>query len=398
MRAISSSDGTSRFSKLRCGLRMPLLTAIERRRSDVIAQCGGPTRCALAHSTPDAQLPALRRAPPEHRSTRTCCGRSARTACGVQTKQGEDALAVAGRADALPDGARRGGHHRALDQGFVRQGDRRAVRVHQRRPDAGRARGVRLRLVGRRGRPRRRRPRAGCSPATSGRAPTATRSTTSHRPRRRRPGLRPAAAPDPEAARPAAGPHGADEPVDPAGQPPRRAGVKSRNTIAPCHGWIHALVFGDKLHLVHNQRSGDTPIGVPVQHGPVHGARADDRAAHRATSSSSTCTGSSTRTSTPTSSTPSTRCSRASRAALPTLALTEAGRAITDIHDFRAEHFELTDYDPHPGIRGIPVLDVIACVVAHSAQRRDRPRRRAAVAPADRPAALPRAHHGRHGA
>ena len=24
------------------------------------------------------------------------------------------------------------------------------------------------------------------------------------------------------------------------------------------------------------------------------------------------------------------------------------GRAITDIHDFRAEHFELTDYDPHP--------------------------------------------------
>ena len=69
------------------------------------------------------------------------------------------------------------------------------------------------------------------------------------RPRRRRPGLRPAPAPDPEAARPAAGPHGADEPVDPAGQPPRRADVKSRNTIAPCHGWIHALVFGDKLHL-----------------------------------------------------------------------------------------------------------------------------------------------------
>jgi len=29
----------------------------------------------------------------------------------------------------------------------------------------------------------------------------------------------------------------------------RAAGVKSRNTIAPCHGWIHALVFNDKLHL-----------------------------------------------------------------------------------------------------------------------------------------------------
>jgi thymidylate synthase len=28
---------------------------------------------------------------------------------------------------------------------------------------------------------------------------------------------------------------------------------------------------------------------------------------------------------------------------------------VTDVHDFRAEHFELTDYDPHPPIRGIPV-------------------------------------------
>jgi thymidylate synthase len=41
--------------------------------------------------------------------------------------------------------------------------------------------------------------------------------------------------------------------------------------------------------------------------------------------------------------------------ALPTLALTEAGRSIADIHDFRAEHFELTDYHPHPAIGGIPV-------------------------------------------
>ncbi len=40
---------------------------------------------------------------------------------------------------------------------------------------------------------------------------------------------------------------------------------------------------------------------------------------------------------------------------LPTLRLNEAGRRVTDIHDFRAEHFELTDYDPHPAIVGIPV-------------------------------------------
>ncbi len=135
----------------------------------------------------------------------------------------------------------------------------------------------------------------------------------------------------------------------------RERGVKSRNTIAPCHGWIHALVFGEKLHLVHNQRSGDTPIGVPsnmaqytalglmleqltgyefveyvhwIQYAHIYAPQleaVDEMLAREPR-------------------------------ALPTLQLTEAGRRIADIHDFRAEHFELTDYDPHPAIAGIPVL------------------------------------------
>ena len=42
-------------------------------------------------------------------------------------------------------------------------------------------------------------------------------------------------------------------------------------------------------------------------------------------------------------------------ARLPTVQLTEEGRKVTDIHEFRAEHFELSDYDPHPSISGIPV-------------------------------------------
>jgi thymidylate synthase len=135
----------------------------------------------------------------------------------------------------------------------------------------------------------------------------------------------------------------------------RERGVKSRNTIAPCHGWVHALVFGEELHLVHNQRSGDTPIGVPsnmvqytalglmleqltgyelveyvhwVQYAHVYVNQLDavDELLAR------------------------------EPRRLPTLRLTEAGRAIDDIHDFRAEHFELCDYDPHPAIPGIPVL------------------------------------------
>ncbi len=135
----------------------------------------------------------------------------------------------------------------------------------------------------------------------------------------------------------------------------RQAGIKSRNTIAPCHGWVHALVYGDELHLVHQQRSGDFPVGVPsnmvqymalglmleqltgyqlveyvhwISHAHIYANQLDavDEMLERE---------------------PRT---------LPTLQLSEAGRQISDIHDFRSEHFELTDYFPHPAIRGIPVL------------------------------------------
>lgn len=135
----------------------------------------------------------------------------------------------------------------------------------------------------------------------------------------------------------------------------RTATIKSRNTIAPCHGWIHAMVLGDKLHIIHNQRSGDTPVGVPsnmvqytalglmlehligyefveyvhwIQYAHIYANQLDavDEMLGR------------------------------EPRALPTLELTEAGKRVTDIHDFRAEHFTLSDYDPHPGIRDIPVL------------------------------------------
>lgn len=131
--------------------------------------------------------------------------------------------------------------------------------------------------------------------------------------------------------------------------------TKSRNTIAPCHGWIHALVFGDKLHLVHNQRSGDTPIGVPANMAQytalglmlehltgyefaeyVHWIQYAHIYANQISYVDEML-------------------EREPRA-LPTLRLNETGQRVTDIHDFRAEHFELTDYHPHPSIRNIPVL------------------------------------------
>ena len=134
----------------------------------------------------------------------------------------------------------------------------------------------------------------------------------------------------------------------------RGAEVKSRNTIAPCHGWVHALAFNGKLHLVHNQRSGDTPIGVPsnmaqytalglmlehltgyefveyvhwIQYAHIYVDQLEAVEEMLA---------------------------REPRA-LPTLQLNEAGRQVQDIHDFRGEHFELLDYHPHPAIVRIPV-------------------------------------------
>jgi thymidylate synthase len=135
----------------------------------------------------------------------------------------------------------------------------------------------------------------------------------------------------------------------------REQGVRSRNTIAPCHGWIHAMVFNGKLHLVHNQRSGDTPIGVPsnmVQYNAlglmieqltgyelveyVHWIQYAHIYVNQIEQVDEILTREPRR--------------------LPTLQLTEAGRAITDVHDFRGEHFEILDYEPHPSIRDIPVL------------------------------------------
>lgn len=134
----------------------------------------------------------------------------------------------------------------------------------------------------------------------------------------------------------------------------RERGVRSRNTIAPCHGWIHALVFGDKLHLIHNQRSGDTPIGVPsnmaqytalglmIEHLTgyelveyVHWIQYAHIYADQLPYVEEML-------------------AREPRA-LPSLRLTAQGREVEDIHDFRPEHFELSDYHPHPPIGKIPV-------------------------------------------
>lgn len=133
----------------------------------------------------------------------------------------------------------------------------------------------------------------------------------------------------------------------------RGRGKTPRTTIAPCHGWVHVRIIGDKLHLHMFQRSGDVPVGVPsnmVQYAAlalmleqVTGFAA---ARYYHTISDAHIYADQLDQ-------VHVMLEREPRR-LPTVYLNEAGRAVSDIHDFRAEHFELADYDPHPGLR-IPV-------------------------------------------
>ena len=129
-----------------------------------------------------------------------------------------------------------------------------------------------------------------------------------------------------------------------------------RVTIAPCHGWVYARILGGKLYLIMNQRSGDVPVGVPsnmIQYAALalflghltgfeptayihtiwdaHIYKDQVEYVHQVIE-------------------------REPRP-LAKVVLNETGLAATDIHQFHGDLFELTEYDPHPGIRGIPVAE-----------------------------------------
>lgn len=134
----------------------------------------------------------------------------------------------------------------------------------------------------------------------------------------------------------------------------RGTGKLRKAVLAPCHGWVHVRVLNGRIHLHMFQRSGDLPIGVPsnaIQYaaltlmlshltdfepGTYYHTISDahiyeDQIAHVKAMLDR------------------------SPGRLPSVTLNAEGRSVTDIHDFRGHHFDLADYHPHPGIRGIPV-------------------------------------------
>jgi thymidylate synthase len=134
----------------------------------------------------------------------------------------------------------------------------------------------------------------------------------------------------------------------------RGEGKTPQTTISPCHGWVHVRVLGGGLHLHMFQRSGDVPVGVPsnmIQYAALllmlEQLTGIEAAAYYHTISDAHIYADQldhVRL----------MLSREERR-LPSVRLTADGQKITDIHEFRAEHFEIADYAPHPYIGGIPV-------------------------------------------
>jgi thymidylate synthase len=125
-------------------------------------------------------------------------------------------------------------------------------------------------------------------------------------------------------------------------------GPNRKVIVAPCHGWLHFRVLGERLHMTMNQRSADTPIGVPfnmIQYAAlllmicqvtgyepgnyVHGFVGD---AHIYENQVDKVRELLTRQPRP----------------FPTLHLNPD---IKDFFAFRADDFELREYEPHPGMK-----------------------------------------------
>ena len=132
------------------------------------------------------------------------------------------------------------------------------------------------------------------------------------------------------------------------------AGKQPRTTIAPCHGWVHVRVLDGGLHVHMTQRSGDVPVGVPanmIQYAAL-ALMLEQLTGYRAVAYYHTISDAHIYTD----QVDAVRAMLATEPRpLPTVTLNEAGRAVTDIHDFRAEHFDLSDYHPNPAIGAIPV-------------------------------------------
>ncbi|MDQ5893224.1 MAG: Thymidylate synthase [Patescibacteria group bacterium] len=125
--------------------------------------------------------------------------------------------------------------------------------------------------------------------------------------------------------------------------------LKRKVVVAPCHGWLHVLVFPEtkEISVHHFQRSGDIPVGVVfniVQYASftmmlaqILGYKPKELVytisdAHIYESQFEKVKELLQRDARP----------------FPTMVITDT--SIKDILDFRPEHFKISDYNPHPAM------------------------------------------------
>src|SRR3989344_734483 len=134
----------------------------------------------------------------------------------------------------------------------------------------------------------------------------------------------------------------------------RGKGKARKVVVAPCHGWVFVNILGGTLYLYLLQRSADIVVGVPsnfVQYSALTLMLAHLTGYKRAVYIHSFFDAHVYENQIPWAREILSREPRP----FPTLSLTEEGQHVSVIHDFRREHFALTDYDPHPALTGIPV-------------------------------------------
>jgi len=133
----------------------------------------------------------------------------------------------------------------------------------------------------------------------------------------------------------------------------QHADLKRKVVVAPCHGWVHIFLYPDtkELALHHFQRSCDMPVGVPFN--MLNYAAMGLMIAHLTGYTFVEYVHSFSDAHIYSSQYDAVKelIAREPRR-LPTVKLDlEAVKGITNIKDFRPEHFILTDYEPHAAMK-----------------------------------------------
>ncbi len=131
----------------------------------------------------------------------------------------------------------------------------------------------------------------------------------------------------------------------------RGTGKQQKVVVAPCHGWIHLRIIDNKLTLHMFQRSADFPVGVPsnmIQYAALLMMIAEATGTEPYEFVHSFSDAHIYVDQIPMVEELLAREPKS----LPTVVLKEKK---SDIFAYRSDDFELSDYEPHPGMRDIPV-------------------------------------------